>query len=464
MTYGEAIAYLERLTNYERARDPEAMRGVKLERMRRLCRRLGDPQRRFRSVLVTGTNGKGSVCAMLYAMLREAGLRVGLYTSPHLEHLRERIRVWDRGAEEPGAHGDDWISEEEFAALVARLRPELEAPGAGAFGEGPTYFEALTAAALLHFQARRVDVAVLEVGLGGRLDATNVVEQSVSIIGPVGEDHTEILGMEPAAIAREKSAIIKPGQTVVSAAQAPDVREVIEAACREQGAPLLTAGRDTTAAVLSHSLEGLECSITGVRGVYESVKLPLLGRHQAHNAVLAVTALEALADTGVPYGLVEQGLARTEWPGRLEVVHERPLVIMDGAHNPPAAEALVETLRELCGDRRIHLLVGMSKDKSPEEFGRRVGRLAASAVCTRSRHPRALDPVQLAGRLWPYCPDVHVMADSVDALTYLLNVVPAQDAIVITGSLFLVGELRSAIRQSRFRNRRRAQPQPQATA
>ena len=323
----------------------------------------------------------------------------------------------------------------------------------------PTYFEAVTAAAFLYFNQRQVELAVLEVGLGGRLDATNVVEEAVSILGPIGEDHTDILGMEPVAIAREKAGIIKPGQVVISAPQSAEVLAVFQAACEDQAVPLFIGGRDLTASIQRYDFEGLECSLTGFRGIYESVRLPLLGRHQATNAALAVGTLEALADTGVPYGLVERGLARVDWPGRLEVVHEAPLMIMDGAHNPEAAQVLVDTLTELCPGRPIHLLVGMSADKSPEEFGRRVGRLAASAICTRSRHPRALDPVQLAGRLWPFCPDVHVMADAADALTYLLNAVSAQDVIVVTGSLFLVGELRAAIRQSHLRPRRAAQLQ-----
>jgi dihydrofolate synthase/folylpolyglutamate synthase len=266
--------------------------------------------------------------------------------------------------------------------------------------------------------------------------------------------------MELAASAREKAGIITPGQPVITAPQRAEALEVLQATCDAQGVPLLLGGRDLTAAVRRHSLDGLEGSLTGVRGAYESVTIPLIGRHQAQNAAVAVGALEALADTGVPYGLVERGLSQVEWPGRLEAVHEAPLILLDGAHNSQAADALVEALTELCPGRPIHLLVGMSWDKSPEEFGRHLGRLAASATCTRSRHPRALDPVQLAGRLWPYCPDVHVMSDAADALTYLLNAVSPQDVIVVTGSLFLVGELRGAIRQSHLRPRRQPQPQP----
>ena len=455
MTYDEALACLESFTNYEWVHQPQAMREVKLERMRRLCRRLGDPQRGFRSVLVTGTNGKGSICAMLYSMLRETPLRVGFYSSPHLEHLRERIRVWTRGpSDEERVHGEDWIGEGEFAAVIAWLQPVLEDMRRGSPDDVPTHFEVLTAVAFLHFRARQVALAVLEVGLGGRLDATNVAEQAVSIIGPVDVDHADVLGPDAVAIAREKAGIIKPAQTVLSAAQPDAVDMVLRAACDEQGAPLLAFGRDVTAAIHEHTLDGLQATLAGLRGIYESVAIPLLGRHQAQNAVLAVSALEALSDTGVPHSIVEQGLARVEWPGRMEVVHEAPLVILDGAHNAHAAEALAATLGELLPNYRIHLLVGMSSDKSPEAVGESVGRLAASVTCTKSRHPRAMEPDELARRLAPFCADIHVTMDAADAYTYLLNTVPPDEAVVVTGSLFLVGQLRGALRQSHVRPRR----------
>jgi dihydrofolate synthase/folylpolyglutamate synthase len=458
MTYAEAAEYLETFANYELVRDAGALRAMKLDRMRRLCRRLGDPHRGFRSVLVTGTNGKGSICAMLYAMLRESELRVGLYSSPHLEDLRERIRVWNGSPAESTVRADDWISEADFAGAVEELQPALEALRTDPAGP-PTYFEAVTAAAFLQFRRCGVNLAVLEVGMGGRLDATNVVDQAVSVIGPIGDDHGQVLGLDPAAIAREKAGIIKPRQMVITAAQRPEVLEVLQSACLEQGAPLIAGGRDLTASVQQHSLDGLECTLTGLRGMYAGMSIPLLGRHQAQNAALAVGALEALADTGVPHRLVQRGLARVEWPGRIEPVHDAPLILMDGAHNADAADALASALTELCAGRTLHLLVGMSGDKSPEELGRRLGRMAASATCTSARHPRALDPAQLAGRLWPYCNNVHVMPDPVDALTYLLNAVPPQDVIVVTGSLFLVGQLRAAMRRAGLRPRRRTPPQ-----
>ena len=462
MQYRDAVAYLDSLVNYERLHDPEAMRGVRLERMQRLCRRAGDPQRRFRSVVVTGTNGKGSVCAMLYSMLRESSLRVGLYTSPHLEHLRERIRTWAGGLATAGAGesperqaGDDWISEEDFAAVVTQLHGVLEDARSTSPEQAPTYFEAMTLIALTYFASRQVDVAVLEVGLGGRLDATNVVDQAVSVIAPIDVDHADILGPDVAAIAHEKAGIIKPGQTVISAAQQPEVTDVLRATCERHGVPLFTVGQDLSVVARRSDLDGLQLSLVGFRGIYEAVELPLIGRHQAHNAALAVGALEALSTAGAPHSLVERGLARVEWPGRIEVMHDAPLILMDGAHNPHAAAALAETLREFCALRATHLLIGMSSDKSIEQVGAILGGLAVSATCTKSQHPRACEPVELATRLAPYCLDVHVMSSPADALTYLLNAVAPRDAIVVTGSLFLVGELRSALQRAHVRPRRR---------
>ncbi len=460
MTYDEAVASLNALVNYEQQRDANAMRRVQLSRMRRICQGLGDPQRYFRAVLVAGTNGKGSICEMLYSMLRQSGLPVGLYTSPHVEHLRERIRVWTDGpAAGERLKGDDWIREGEFAEAVEGLRPVLEHIRRTSPESPPTYFEALTAAAFLQFARRRVQVAVVEVGLGGRLDATNVLEPAIAVIGPIDVDHAEVLGVEAEAIAWEKAGIIKPNQTVITAAQRPEVAQVLRDVCEAYSVPLVAFGQDLTAQVHRHDLGGLEVMLTGLRGIYESVEIPLLGRHQSQNAALAVGALEALSAIGIPSGIVEQGLRLVECPGRIEVMHDAPLVLMDGAHNPHAAAALRETLTELCPGRKIHLLTGMSSDKAVEEIGKVLGELAVSVTCTKSRHPRALEPVALAKRLSPFCRDVHVISDPADAYTFVFNAASPEDVIVVTGSLFLVGQLRAALRHAHIRTRRAPRPE-----
>lgn len=448
MTYQEAIAYLGTLTNYEQAHQPEAMRQVRLARMRWVCDRLGNPQRAFRSVLVAGTNAKGSISAMVYAMLRCAGLRVGLYTSPHLEDVRERIRVGGDAWEE----GEDWIGPQELATLIERLQPVIEASKTHA--EGPvTYFEVVTAAALLHFAKRQVRIGVLEVGLGGRVDATNVVEQDVSVFGPIGFDHMDVLGQELGAIAKEKAGIVSKEDVprgrsaravVISARQPPEVARVLESAVSSTN-QLVSYGRQISSAILRHDPDGVRLTVQGLRGTYEGLCLPLIGRHQAENAALAVAAVEALSGDGAAHTIVRRGLARVRWPGRCEIMPGEPLVVLDGAHNPQAACALRNTLEDLWPKRAVELLVGMSCDKSARAIGEHLAPSAASIVCTRSRHPRAADPAELARQLAAYHQRIEIVEDPVDAYTYVVNRAGPEGIVVITGSLFLVGALREVI-------------------
>lgn len=447
MTYDDALAVLGSLTNYERLHRPSAMRRVPLERMRWLCERLGHPERRFRSILVAGTDGKGSICAMIDAILRAAGRKTGLYTSPHLRDVRERIRV---GA----SPGPGWISESELASLVEQLHPLIEeAARSGSPHGGLTYFEVMTAAALLHFAQQRVDLAVLEVGLGGRLDATNVVDQAVSVIAPVGVDHTQVLGKDVLSIAREKLGILKADGSartrVISAAQAPEVAVLLRETAEARGYQLVEFGRQVFADVIRHHPRGLRLVVRGLRGRYDELELPLLGSHQAQNAALAIAAVEALTDSGLPHEAVRSGLARVRWPGRLEVAGTHPLVVLDGAHNPMAAQALRTTLETLWPGRAIHVVLGVSVDKSARDLGRLLGPMAASVTCTTSRHPRAMAPKRLAAAVAPFSRRLAVIPEAVDAYTYVVNRAQTEDVIVVTGSLFLVGELRSEVLHAR---------------
>ena len=242
---------------------------------------------------------------------------------------------------------------------------------------------------------------------------------------------------------------------VISAPQHEEVAALLDATCAAQGATLLRVGRALTVQITRQDLEGLTLSIVGCRGRYDALTLSLLGRHQACNAAVAIGALEALSPIGVPHTLIKRGLSQVAWPGRLEVVHDHPLVLLDGAHNAQAAACLADALTELCPDRRWHLVIGMSSDKSVEAFGQRLGladvpprpsgqRLGpscASVTCTKSAHPRALDPYELARRLAPCCAAVAIIPDVTDAVTVLLNTVSPDDVIVVTGSVFLIGEL-----------------------
>ncbi len=438
MTYEDALTYLDSLTNFERRHDPQAMQAVRLERMHLLCERLGRPQRLFRAILVAGTNGKGSICAMLYAILRAANLRVGLYTSPHLHEVRERIQVG-------GASGSDWIGPQPFADIIERLRAVLQEHEGSWPGGPPTYFEVLTAAAFLHFARSHVQLAVLEVGLGGRLDATNIVDPVVSVLGPVGLDHTDVLGEDLVTIAGEKAGVIRPDRPVVSAAQDPSVSTLIR---QLTDGRVLEYGEQFSAEVLAHETQGLRLSIRGLRGTYPDLRLPLVGRHQAQNAAVAVAAVEALSAVGVPHEPVRRGLACVQWPGRIEVMQAQPWIVLDGAHNPQAAHALRATLEELWPGRRLHLLIGMSHDKPIQAVGGVLAPLAASITCTKSRHQRSCDAQRLAQEFAPTHPAVSVIPDVIDAVMYLANTIPPDEVIVVTGSLFLVGETRVALRQA----------------
>ncbi len=449
MTYDDALAYLDRVTNFERTHQPVAMRAVRLERTRQLCERLGNPQRQFRSILVGGTNGKGSICAMIYAILKAATGRVGLYTSPHLQDPRERIRVSPDARQQPlDANGaSDWISPEAFGAIIGELARAVETKGALPDGP-PTYFELMTAAAFLYFARSGVRVAVLEVGLGGRLDATNVADPVVSVLGPIGFDHMDVLGHDLLSIAREKAGIFRRGGMIVTASQQRSVSMLIRELASEQACELVEYGPAVSAEVDAHGIHGLRLVIRGLRGRYDELTLPLIGRHQAENAAIAVAAVEALGEQGVPHAAVRRGLARTRWLGRMQIIQEQPIVLLDGSHNPQAAMALVQTLNELWPDRRKHLLLGMSADKPLDEILGILAPVAHSITCTQSRHPRACDAQRLAQRLPVKHERICVIPDVADAYTFVLNTSGPCDVIVVTGSLFLVGQLQSALRCS----------------
>ncbi|OGX41580.1 MAG: hypothetical protein A3C53_08425, partial [Omnitrophica WOR_2 bacterium RIFCSPHIGHO2_02_FULL_68_15] len=316
--------------------------------MRALMAALGHPERRWGAIHVAGTKGKGSTCALSAAILQAAGIRTGLYTSPHLVHLSERIQVDGRP-----------VTAETLAAAVDAVRPsvaQLPSP--------PTYFEVLTAIAFWVFAEAGVELAVVEVGLGGRLDATNVVDPLVSVITPVSLDHTDLLGSTLTAIAREKAGIIKPGRPVVVAPQSPDALAVLKAVAEEQGAPCLEVAARAQVRVLEASAEGQRVALRTAAGTSRTIALPLLGAHQADNLATAVTALESLpAPWAIADAAVAEGAARVVWPGRLQVLERRPWVVLDGAQNAASAAALRDAVRALWPARPVHLVLGLSANK-----------------------------------------------------------------------------------------------------
>lgn len=407
-----------------------------LERISVLLHLLGRPQDSGRFVHVAGTNGKGSVTAMVASILKEAGYRTGTYTSPHLEDFRERIRLGGRK-----------IGKEEVAELVPRVKAQVERMMSAGYPH-PTEFEIVTAMAFLYFKESGCDWVSLEVGLGGRFDATNVVTPAVSVITPVSLDHTDRLGNTLGEIAFEEAGIIKPGVPVVVAPQPPEALAVILDRARALGCRVMLVGEDISWRVEAESIRGQEIQVVAGRTELGRLFVPLAGPHQAVNAATAVAVARILTESGAEIGweTIKAGIARTRWPGRLEVVAERPLVILDGAHNPGGAAALVRSL-PLIPRRKLISVVGMLKDKDYRQVLSQVLPFCDVVVATYPVSERALDAGVLAEEASKYCSDVTVAGNVKDALELSLQRASSEDAVLIWGSLYLVGAARMLLRE-----------------
>lgn len=420
MTYEEALAYIHSTLRF----------GSKpgLSRIRALLDGLGNPQDSLRFVHVAGTNGKGSTCAAVYAALRQAGLRAGLYISPYIEDFRERIQC-----------GGQMISQEELADGVARIRPLAEA-----MTDHPTEFELITALAFWYFRRAGCDAVVLEVGLGGRFDATNVIQTPlVSVITSISYDHTEILGDTLAKIAFEKCGIIKPdGVTVTSPGQTAEAFGVIEQTCAERRNPLRVPRMER--------VRILEESLRGTRLLYGGVPLTvsLCGRHQIANFLTAYEVLHVLREKGFALtdAAIADGLAAARFPARMELLHDAPCVLLDGAHNPAGTAALAETVRRLLPGRRLAVVMGMLADKDWAAGIAAIAPLAHRFIAVRPDSPRALDPAKTAQAASRYCPDVTAYASYPPALADALRFAGSGGAVLICGSLYLAGPMRRLAR------------------
>ena len=398
-----------------------------LANMRALLARLGNPQDSLRMIHVAGTNGKGSTCAMLERMLRECGYKTGLYTSPYLMRYHERMRVNGRP-----------IGDEPLVRLASRIREEAEALLAE--GVKPTTFELGTALALAWFAEEQVDAAVIEVGLGGRLDPTNVILPEVCLIAAIGMDHTKVLGDTLPAIAAEKAGIIKPGVPVAVQAQSdPQVREVFRRVSREQGSFLFDLA-DHPPRILSERADGYTFAFDG-----QTAEIQLAGRHQVDNACLALSGMRLLRERG--WNLPEQaclsGLRKAIWPGRLEWLS--PKLLIDGAHNPHGAAALAAYIRRFLAGRRVVLCTGMMRDKDVASCAKILAPVADAVVCTRVDYPRAISPCELAAFYRQAGVEAFAELDRFKALDRALEEAGDGGVCVACGSLYLVGDLRLAV-------------------
>src|SRR5713226_1962667 len=435
MNYDAAVRYLLSLGRELAAPTQAAAAKFDLENITVLSERLGRPDRAYPSAHIAGTNGKGSTAAFLESILRRAGFCTGLNTSPHLERINERIRV--NGAE---------ISDHDFAETLTRIQAQIEELlAAGGLRAHPTYFECVTAMAFQYFAQTRVDFGVFEVGLGGRLDATNIITPVISLITRVDFDHENFLCHSLREIAAEKAGILKQGIPVVLPAQQPEAREVILSRAKELGCPVIEtplAYRVDEQAMENGCTRG---RITEIASGWSAKLAPqLAGRFQLQNAISAVAAARTLSARGyrIPESAIEQGVAAAVWPGRLEKLQSQPDIYVDGAHNPGAARELASFWEENFAGRKIFLLYGALRDKAVDEIAGVLFPRASEVVFTEPRTSRAISASQLSEIAAHHAGQSVVIDDAEQALDYALAKAAADDAIFITGSLYLVGQLR----------------------
>jgi dihydrofolate synthase / folylpolyglutamate synthase len=415
-----------------------------LAHMRVLLNALDHPERRFPSVLIAGTNGKGSTAATLASILQASGLRTGLYTSPHLVRINERIRI-----------SGETIDDEKFALvhdMVERTAERLIEDGELPWH--PSFFEMLTAMAFEHFATSRLDIAVLEVGMGGRLDATNVVDPRVSVITDISLDHEKFLGNTIAEIAREKAGVIRPGGVVVTLPQTPAANDVIGNAILDQNAiavsavpyvPPVSPAAPSYAATDADDARILSRYPLQVLGKQILVETPLIGRHQLRNVALAIAAAEELSKQGFPVTAesIEQGIRETRWPGRFQVVpasDSTPEYVFDVAHNPAGAWALRSTLSNCYENRRLIFVFGAMRDKAIAEMCEVLFPLAERVIATQAGNPRSATPQEIHDAASRMQQDIELSSDVPSALERAREIVAKDGVVVITGSIYVVGE------------------------
>ena len=484
-SYEEAQAFLYKAIDYEKLISYQYNSSTfSLDRMVKMLEYVGNPHKRFPSIHITGTKGKGSTSIMMSTILKRAGLTTGLFTSPHLIDLKERIQINHQN-----------ISEDEFASNLNELRPYIQNLRDTDPSASPTFFEILTAVAMLYFKKKQVDMAVLEVGLGGRLDSTNVVIPQVSVITNVGLDHTAILGNTLSSIAYEKAGIIKQGVPVVSAIEDSEALSVIEKTCKEKDARLYLLGRDiwveevqsihenkselyrhSHPTILDFGLRnadlspnpkvrnqkseiqnpkserGLLCTIKTWRHTYPDIFLPLIGAHQAKNCALALGALEIMREQGtisVDDETIRDSLSQVHCPARVEVIGKNPLIILDYAHTVDSMRFLRRSLLENFKFHKLILILGFAQDKDLDNILKEIVSIGDSIIVTRSKNPRAAAPEDLYQRIERLCGKQPEITDNTqDAVTAAKQMASKEDLICVTGSAYVAGEAMQALNMS----------------
>jgi len=444
MNYQEALEYLNSFVNYEK--DPNYVYGdIKLERMKELMEKLGNPQDTFKSIHIAGTKGKGSTCAFIFSILKAAGYKVGLYTSPHLIDLKERIKVSYQ--DEMEETRERLIDQGELAALVKKIKPYAQEI------EGLTFFEIFTAIAFMFFAHRKVEIAVLETGLGGRLDATNVVKPIACGLSSISHDHTNLLGKNITEIAREKAGIIKEDAMVATVTQPPQVSQEIENICKEKNAKLYEIGKTFILDSIGQNLDGSTFDFRGEFATYQNMHISLIGPFQLVNVALALAIIQILRlhEIVVSSLAIKKGLEDTHWPGRMHVIHKKPFLVLDGAQNLASAQALRAAVNMLFIPKKSILVLGVSKDKDIVQMMPYLCRRQNLIILTKADNPRSMDVDTLAQKLAPFGRIIKKTNTVKEAMKMAFeNISSPEDMILVTGSLYIVGETFTAIKELEF--------------
>ncbi len=425
MNYQDTLRYLYDLERF----------GMKLDlsNITAILALLGNPHLQYPTIHIAGTNGKGSVAAMLHSILRESGYEVGLYTSPHLVDFRERIRM-----------GRDLVEEDFICDFVQGMKDHIDQ-------RGFTFFEVTTGMAFEYFARKSLDLAVIETGLGGRLDATNMITPLVSIITNIGREHTQQLGEVIAQIANEKAGIVKRGVPTITAVSQPEALDAIGAVCVQRKSELIHVQDQSTYRILESSIHGSRFSLSSDSSSYENLELSLAGSHQILNAVTALTAVQKLRQLGweVEERAIRAGLKKTDWRARLEVFREKPLVLLDVAHNPPGMKALIDALDELLPEKQIIFVFGVLEDKDHRSMLMELGRKAKFVVLTKPDYKRAAEPESFKETVEQSGIPHQIIPRVKQAYLTALKMAETGDVICVTGSHFVVGELLSQLQPDR---------------
>ena len=413
-----------------------------LKRMEEMMAFAGNPHKKGKCAHITGTKGKGSTATIIASVFKELGLKTGLFTSPHLIYLGERMKVNDR-----------MISQTMFVQLINRVKPYIDRIILKNPTLMPTFFEIVTAIAFLYFEKKKADISVLEVGMGGRLDSTNIILPEISVITPIGYDHTDRLGHTLDRIAYEKAGIIKEGVPVVSSMQEPEALSVISKTCKEKNVRLYLVGRDIVINDIKvtkrNDVYGTECEIRTWRNKYKNIFLPLIGQHQIENCAIAIGALEVLSETGVIKAgneMVINALTKVKCPARIEVVSENPLVVLDTAHTVSSMKILRESIKENLSFKKLIVVIGLSEDKDIEGVLKEIACISDDLILTRTGNPREAEPEQMAVAA-KRCSQNNLMVieDISDALREAQGIAKQDDLICITGSFFLAGKIKKSV-------------------